>query len=579
MAEIPTLRKDGQNWLTWRANLEEALEELGISAYLSQTTPNPYDEQVNTLAKCAIASTIPNSLFLQILHFKSAYECFETLRLLFEKSTTSTELLREVRNDRTKQEATYGLETVNDRIQTHTEQDKKSTYRATTCAISTNGKREAREESKEGMEKRKPCQAHEPPGRLTWDSSRHTPIITTITSNSQSAIRADGTHVQTADQPTTLRRPRTEEQDVSYTEAVNEDGEDVHIHHAHVKPQQPQTRCQTAVDDKAADTTDPHANSTGPAVPVGTTNEPSNGVDEGVKEGDRKVEEEDEKGGRASESAALSSNDDGGDEDVRHAYVVPKPAPPSPYHVPPPPDESRPPPSMLLEGEMTGKQSSRHANKAATHLENPRHESRTMPPRWTLYNEGSDGEGRGMAKGHREAVGEEDEVGENGDNTKMSYRVEERQSRRGEARDEAKDDEEDWEDKGRPNKGEEQPPPPPPAPPAPPYPERRPHNVNDLKSNKMAARMRADAVYNPGSETDTPDSVPPSVRLEGERSRLTSLNVEVNDVKMDDNHAQKPSNNPVGMTDGDERPPNAPTELPNKDEDDETRRRARRRGG
>jgi hypothetical protein len=72
MAEIPALRTDRQNWPTWRTNLEEALEELGISTYLSQTTPNPYDEQANALAKCAIASTIPDSLFYRILHFKSA---------------------------------------------------------------------------------------------------------------------------------------------------------------------------------------------------------------------------------------------------------------------------------------------------------------------------------------------------------------------------------------------------------------------------------------------------------------------------------------------------------------------------
>jgi hypothetical protein len=112
-------------------------------------------------------------------------------------------------------------------------------------------------------------------------------------------------------------------------EPDDEDGEDVDVHRAHVEPQQPQTVGQTAVDDEAADTTDPHANSAGPAVPVGTSNGPSNGIDEGVEEGDRKVEE-DEKGGRASGSAALSSNDDGGDEDVRHAYVVPKPT----HHLP-----------------------------------------------------------------------------------------------------------------------------------------------------------------------------------------------------------------------------------------------------
>ncbi|KAF8835621.1 hypothetical protein BDN67DRAFT_1015395 [Paxillus ammoniavirescens] len=51
MAKIPTLRTDGRNWSVWQANLERAVDELGIGAYISQTTPNPYDEQANALAK------------------------------------------------------------------------------------------------------------------------------------------------------------------------------------------------------------------------------------------------------------------------------------------------------------------------------------------------------------------------------------------------------------------------------------------------------------------------------------------------------------------------------------------------
>ncbi|KIJ15060.1 hypothetical protein PAXINDRAFT_11980 [Paxillus involutus ATCC 200175] len=145
------------------------------------------------------------------------------------------------------------------------------------------------------------------------------------------------------------KRPRTKEQDTSYMymqrhrvelgrvklrsqegrEVVDEDGEDVHIHHAHVEPQQPQMTHQMA-----ADTTDPHANSAGPVGPVGMLNEPLNGIDKGVEEGDRKVEEEDEKGRRASESAAPSSNDDSGDEDVRYVTTTLHPAlpPPPPVH-------------------------------------------------------------------------------------------------------------------------------------------------------------------------------------------------------------------------------------------------------
>ncbi|KIJ06131.1 hypothetical protein PAXINDRAFT_20666 [Paxillus involutus ATCC 200175] len=389
-------------------------------------------------------------------------------------------------------------------------------------------------------------------------------------------------------------------------------------------PQHPELTRQMA-NDEAADTMDPHANSAGPAVPVGMTNEPSNGVDEGVEEGDRKVKEEDEKGRRASESAALSLNDDSGDEDVRHAYVIPKPAPPSPYHVPPPPDESRPPPSVSLEGEMSGKQSSDHTDEAATHHEHPQHESTTTPPIRTPRDEKSSREGRGTAMSHREAAGARDEVGEGNDGWETSYRVEETlnevegsddaASTSGEAKDEMRGDEEGQQTREgersrtrdpvrpttatnanehdqHPSNDEDhsprpspQPPPPafhPPAPtPTPPHPER-PDDIDTAKSNKTAAH------------------VPPSVRLEGERNRRTSLNIEVDEVKTDDNHTQQLSRHPVGMTDGDERRPSEPTEPPDKEEGErgrdgegdvesrvepvqsnrvETSRRTRRRGG
>ncbi|KIJ12711.1 hypothetical protein PAXINDRAFT_14469 [Paxillus involutus ATCC 200175] len=111
MTEFPALRMDRQNWSAWRANLEAVLEELGISAYLSQTTPNPYDEQANALAQCAIASTIPNSLFLQILRFKSAYECFETLRTLFKKTTATIQLLNKLRSDKNARVAVHSVKT------------------------------------------------------------------------------------------------------------------------------------------------------------------------------------------------------------------------------------------------------------------------------------------------------------------------------------------------------------------------------------------------------------------------------------------------------------------------------------
>ncbi|KIJ12167.1 hypothetical protein PAXINDRAFT_14941 [Paxillus involutus ATCC 200175] len=112
---------------------------------------------------------------------------------------------------------------------------------------------------------------------------------------------------------------------------------------------------------------------------------------------------------------------------------------------------------------------------------------------------------------------------------------------------------------------------PPPSLSVPNHPERH-HDVNDVKSNKTPAQRRADAVHDPGGETDAPDSVPPSVWLKGERNRHTSLNIEVNNVEMvvndaeDDDHTQQPSRHPVGTMDGDERHPSEPTEPPDKEE-------------
>ncbi|KAF8834232.1 hypothetical protein BDN67DRAFT_1016714 [Paxillus ammoniavirescens] len=88
----------------------------------------------------------------------------------------------------------------------------------------------------------------------------------------------------------------------------------------------------------------------------------------------------------------------------------------------------------------------------------------------------------------------------------------------------------------------------------------------------MATRHRADTVHNPGSKTVSPGSEPPSVRLEGERNKATSLNIELTKVKtVDDNveedqDDQKPPRDSVGTPDGDDRRPNELTEPPDEDE-------------
>ncbi|KIJ21103.1 hypothetical protein PAXINDRAFT_6883 [Paxillus involutus ATCC 200175] len=261
---------------------------------------------------------------------------------------------------------------------------------------------------------------------------------------------------------------------------------------------------QTAVDDKAADTTDPHANSAGPAVPVGTMNKLSNGIDNGVKGGNgREVNEE---GEWASGIDDLSSNDDSGDEDVRHAYVVPNSTQLVPYHAEPPPDDSRPPPSVSLEGEMSD-------------------QSTTTPLLQMPYDQGSNVEA--------ESKGDD-----------------EWQSQKEEARDKAsRDDKEGLETrevKGTLNKGKER---------------MTVMNVNE-----------DDALHDPGGETTTPDSKPPSVQLEGESGKRSSLHVEADEVETEDDHVeadpddQNLPRNPVGTTDGDKHRPSEPTESPDKEE-------------
>ncbi|KIJ21315.1 hypothetical protein PAXINDRAFT_5491 [Paxillus involutus ATCC 200175] len=93
------------------------------------------------------------------------------------------------------------------------------------------------------------------------------------------------------------------------------------------------------------------------------------------------------------------------------------------------------------------------------------------------------------------------------------------------------------------------------------------------ESQMVQARMTTatdanDALHDPGSETKES----PCIQLEGERDMETSRDVELTDVETNNVNAEededdhKPSRNPVGMMDGDERRPNEPTEPPNEKE-------------
>ncbi|KIK75973.1 hypothetical protein PAXRUDRAFT_171146, partial [Paxillus rubicundulus Ve08.2h10] len=105
------------------------------------------------------------------------------------------------------------------------------------------------------------------------------------------------------------------------------DSDDDNVHHSHVEPQQPETTCQTAINE-AADTMDPNTMGTVAAVPVGTMNGPQN---EGG-EVDKDIKTEDEKGEWVSGIEDSSSNDDSGDKSICHMYIIPTLTLPPPYH-------------------------------------------------------------------------------------------------------------------------------------------------------------------------------------------------------------------------------------------------------
>ncbi|KIJ16556.1 hypothetical protein PAXINDRAFT_11006 [Paxillus involutus ATCC 200175] len=75
-------------------------------------------QQRNAITKALIVETIPDSIFLRILHYESAHKFFEALKNLFEQDIATLELLQELRNNRTKREAAYSPQTANDRIRT-----------------------------------------------------------------------------------------------------------------------------------------------------------------------------------------------------------------------------------------------------------------------------------------------------------------------------------------------------------------------------------------------------------------------------------------------------------------------------
>ncbi|KIJ05739.1 hypothetical protein PAXINDRAFT_21029 [Paxillus involutus ATCC 200175] len=355
MVEIPELRAHGRNRSAYRERLERALNGLGMAAYLNETTPNSYDPQTNAYVKCAIASTIPDSLFMRIRHSQSAHECFKTLKNLFEGSTSTTEVLREIRNDKNKQEAAHSPHRPNDRVRTRRAADTSrcdnevstgSNRRRRVDVPSTTSRRDdevrtglrrrndevprskTRRERKRGDEGQVRVERRRSRGREGEEAAGRV---------SEQGAAAKGPGRGATDQTT------SSEGLAATPSSQDDDGDNVHVHHAHVVPQQPQSTRQTAVKE-ADDTVNPDVKNVRPTMPAGTSNEPV----------DNEVERQGEKDER-------DENDGDGDENVLHTHVVPHPTPPA---------SEPPPPSTPLEGEQ-GDESSGHAREAATHDDEP----------------------------------------------------------------------------------------------------------------------------------------------------------------------------------------------------------------
>ncbi|KIJ05418.1 hypothetical protein PAXINDRAFT_21324 [Paxillus involutus ATCC 200175] len=480
MVDIPALRTDGRNWTDYREKILRAAAQQGLDKLYDGTETiqgNAEDwQQRNAIAKSLIVETIPDSIFLRILHYESAHKFFEALKNLFEQDIATLELLRELRNNRTKCEAAYSPQTANDRVRTRNVGDddvSNRSVRRNDHVPNGNTRRpeRKREPKRQGRVEKRPGVGEEGresrgrddekaaavtgPGKGATDHMADGVSLVKPTSslpraqvdsplhhhNSQSPPQSHITPTMPSEQTAstskrstyqrrrdghvrveTRRRRRDDDDEWSrggvesrsrgYRETNDDDGSDVDVHRAYVVPQEPHTVSQTALDE-AADTSNPNATSAGTTMPVGTSNGPPNGSSEVEGEGGKGEGNE-----RASGIVDPSSNGEN---------AVPDSIPPTPN-----PDERGPPPSMPLEGEKNGQQSSGHGDETGTHQR-------------------SNGEDRGVAVGHREAAGARDEVGERYDDQETSNRVDEERSRRGEA----KDDEEDREDEGRPNEGEE----------------------------------------------------------------------------------------------------------------------------
>ncbi|KIJ06647.1 hypothetical protein PAXINDRAFT_20160 [Paxillus involutus ATCC 200175] len=546
--DIPELTVDGRNWTTYRDAILHESKYEGLTGHYDGTQTPPVHESGRSewckrdgRAKQLLATTIPDDILYKLgpksLFENSAHHFFSQLRILFEKSKPTTMTTATTTHERKpdgqgkvgrrKEEGEKGRRSsgrADEKVTTATSPGKGATdHRAGSISLV---KPTSSQENIPGTHVDTPSP---PPPTPNLPVEQTAPMSTRPTHqrSRNGHVPRNGTR-RTRGDNVKGSRGRAESRSRGGREPDDEDGDNVDVDHAHVVPQHPESTCQTAYEE-AADPSNPNARA-GPTEPAGTSNRPPNGSSEVEGEGGKGEGNE-----RASGIVDPSSNGEN---------AIPDSIPPTPHL-----DERGPPPSMPLEGEKNGQQLSGHGDETGTHqVETPQHKSTTQQPRRTPYNQRSNGEDRGVAVGHREAAGARDEVRE---------------------RDEAGGDEEGQENREEDEEdapSEPLPPNHPPAPaPTPIHPER-PDDVDTVRTCKTAARRRADAVHDPGGETRAPDSTPPSVRLEGESSKRSSRHVEPNDVETDDHNAQTTPRDPVGTQDGDTRPPNEPTEPPDKEE-------------
>ena len=98
MAEIPQLRADSRNWPDYREKLLCVAAQKNLDRLYDGTETLQGDAEVwqqrNAIAKALIVNTIPDSLFLQILHFETAHKFFKALKNLFKQDVATLELLQ-----------------------------------------------------------------------------------------------------------------------------------------------------------------------------------------------------------------------------------------------------------------------------------------------------------------------------------------------------------------------------------------------------------------------------------------------------------------------------------------------------